>query len=179
MESKDLDKIIDGIKSELKSYMDDWYICCSKSNIKGLQLMHPMHFGWKVAEEDDLIQIVSSLTPSSTLVNIAKVDNRKLALLVTEQPINGVPIAEIMQRRPGSTDKLGLDHLAFWCPSELDLEKELSNSSVKWEHQHNEGHAWISLWFGDKNREAKFFDHTALDIAAKELSKASDSIKIN
>jgi hypothetical protein len=169
---------MDEIKSEVLSYLQDWQDFVKGPTFEDLGNLKPMHFGWKVAEESDLIQIVAELTPKSRLVNIARVDNRKLALIVTDLPIAGVPIVEIMQRRPESADKLGLDHLAFWHPSSnFDLVKLLTSSSIKWEHQQNEGHAWISLWFGDKNREAKFFDHTALDIAAKELSNASDIIK--
>lgn len=122
-------------------------------------------------------QMFAELLPNIREGHIGTVDNRKILLLVTKEPVERVPVVQLMQLRPGSSDPLGLDHVAFYCADMAGLQAALESSAEKWEHQSNPGHYWISMWFGPDKREVKFFDHTSLDLGARELSRTSATIK--
>lgn len=82
-----------------------------------------------------------------------------------------------MQRRPGSDDRLGLDHIAFLEPNPKKFKISLANTDLKWEEQDNLHHGWISVWFGyEKAYEAKLFSHTALKVAIQELSETDQRL---
>lgn len=166
-----------GLKQSLKTYFQNWQAWCREAKSFGFAELKPMHAGWKVADETALGAQVAEWLPLTEQGHIGSVDGRKIVLLALKEPLEGVPVIQVMQLRPGSSDPLGFDHVAFYCPNMAELEDVLKSSSYQWEHQSNPGHAWISLWFGDNKREVKFFDHTSLDLGAHELSEASVAIK--
>jgi hypothetical protein len=168
---------MDKIERALKMYLNDWDDWCSQEKGFAFNKLQPMHIGWKVPDELALGREIAFLLPYTKQGHIGTVDNRKIVLFVSKAPMEGIPILQIMQLRPGSTDSLGLDHVAFYCNEMSVLEDALKKTNHRWEHQSNPGHSWISLWFGDKQREAKFFDHTSLDLGAYELSETSEAIK--
>lgn len=168
---------MDDIELSLGNYLKDWQLWHPSVNSIDFATMMPMHVGWKVADEVALGQTVAELLPLTEQGHIGTVDGRKIALLALKVPTQGVPILQIMQLRPGSADPLGLDHVAFYCDNIAALEQALATSGIKWETQSNPGHSWISLWFGPHQREAKFFDHTSLDLGARELTDLSSTIK--
>ncbi len=165
------------IQEALAVFLADWADWCAEVEEYAFAELKPMHVGWKVADESTLGQKVASLLPFTEQGHIGTVDNRKIILLALKKPVETIPILQVMQLRPGSSDPIGLDHVAFYCENIVDLENFFKNSQYTWERQSNPGHAWISLWFGAHNREAKFFDHTSLDIGAQELTEASTKIK--
>ena len=170
---------MEDIKKALDTYLAAWQ-AWHKTNDVGFGKLRPTQVGWKVADEAMLGSLVDAFLPHTTQAHIGTVDNRKIAVLLLSPPVSRVPLLQIMQRRPDSTDALGLDHVAFYCPEIASLEAKLKTSRLDWEHQRNPGHAWISVWFEDadgRRQEAKFFDHTSFDIGAIELQEASDIIK--
>ena len=170
--------LMEEIKEAIKTYLHDWRDWCSHEKGFAFKDLKPMHVGWKVPDDSALGQEIASLLPHTKQGHIGTVDNRKIVLLVPNIPVEGVPILQVMQLRPGSTDPLGLDHVAFYCNEMNRLENVLKKATHKWGHQSNPGHKWISLWFGDMQREAKFFNHTSLDLGAHELSETSEAIKV-
>lgn len=165
------------LQNTLKKYFEAWGAWCNDTSAFAFASLKPMQAGWKVPTEQSLGEKLTELLPYTEQAHIGTVDNRKIALLAIKKPVVNVPVVQVMQLRPHSTDPLGLDHVAFYCPAMKDLERALKKSSITWENQGNTGHSWISLWFGDSKREAKFFDHTALDLGAKELTERSSAIK--
>ena len=170
---------MEDITQALKEYFVDWTAWCEQQHTFAFRALLPMHAGWKISDEPALGQELAMLLPFTDQGHIGTVDNRKIALLALNDLAEGVPILQIMQLRPDSSDPLGLDHVAFYCPEVTALKTALKASDYTWEEQHNTGHTWLSLWFGEKQREAKFFDHTSLDIGARELSQTSEAIKNN
>ena len=168
---------MDNIQSALKSYFTDWTAWAKTAGGYDFTMLKPMHVGWKVPDEASLGVTMTSLLPFTKQAHIGTVENRKIALLALKQPVENVPILQIMQLRPGSADPLGLDHVAFYCRDMPALQKAFEVSPYKWEQQSNPGHKWISAWFGSQQLEAKFFDHTSLDLGSRELAEASDKIK--
>lgn len=167
---------MDDITRDIAAYFDEWDIWCAKTSIFPFNTLKPVHAGWKVPDEKALGVLTAQLLPFTSQGHIGTVDNRKIILMGITEAIREVPILQLMQLSPNSTDPLGLDHVAFYCKEMGSLEKALSSSSNQWEKQQNIGHSWISLWFGPHKREAKFFDHTSLDLGSKELHESSVEI---
>ncbi len=164
-------------EADLQKYFKDWQAWSAQAKEYDFARLKPMHAGWKVPDEPALGNRITELLPFTQEAHIGTVDNRKIALLALNQPVENVPVLQIMQLRPDSSDPLGLDHVAFYCADIPSLQAALGKNAYKWERQSNPGHTWISLWFGPIQREAKFFDHTSLDLGARELTEASERIK--
>jgi hypothetical protein len=131
----------------------------------------PSTIAWKVTDIDEFNDTLSGFLKSELVIqcHIGFVDKRYIASVVFKQPIyRNVSILKLMQRRPGSTDPVGLDHADFPVNNLSSLENELkAKKVVKWSHESNEVHGWISVWFD--GTEAKFVDHIVLDVGVKEL----------
>jgi hypothetical protein len=88
----------------------------------------------------------------------------------------GIKIVKLYQRRPGSGDALGLDHLDFLAEGGADENVLSKEPSLKWTHESNGPHcSWISLWF--EGTEAKLRTDTTLNVCAKELLELDEQIK--
>lgn len=168
---------MDQLQSALETYFAEWNAWAKHATHYEFTQLKPMHAGWKVPDENALGTFMARTLQFTEQGHIGTVDDRKIALLVLKQPVEHVPVLQVMQLRPGSKDTLGLDHVAFYCNNMADLQEALEVSPEKWEHQANPGHQWISMWFGPSEREVKFFDHTSLDLGARELQQASAAIK--
>jgi hypothetical protein len=158
---------LDKINSSLKTYFKEW-----DSYIKDLDYLNltPTSVGWKVKDIQKFNKILSSSLDSKLTIqsHIGLVDHRYIASIVLSKPFyKNISVLKLMQRRPGSTDPVGLDHVDFYSNKLKSIETELNKTDIKWEFQSNEAHKWISLFFNDN--EAKFFDHTVIDVAVSEL----------
>ena len=137
----------------------------------GLPAHQPAAVGWKVADINEFNDALSGFLKSGLVAqcHIGFVDNRYIASIVFKEPIyQNIRILKLMQRRPGSTDPIGLDHADFPVEDLAAAEATLAKQKVpKWGHESNDVHGWISVWFD--GLEVKYFDHIVLDIAVKEL----------
>jgi hypothetical protein len=108
--------------------------------------------------------------------HIGFVDKRYIASVVFKEPIyKNIYVLKLMQRRPKSSDPVGLDHIDFMVNNLGVFEDELKKKQVpKWSHEANEVHGWISVWFDGS--ELKFKDHIVVDVGVKELQDAIKQI---
>lgn len=172
------DRVMEEIQNALRTYFKEWQNWLKTAKGFNFAALKPMHAGWKVPDEPALAQKFTELLPALHSGHLGTVDSRKIALLVPSEPVEGVPVLQVMQLRPGSKDSLGLDHVAFYCDNVDGLKAALQNNPEKWKEQSNSpDHMWISMWWGPNKREVKFFDHTSLDLAARDLSETSAEIK--
>lgn len=168
---------MDQIQSALETYFFEWNQWAEQATEYDFSSVRLMHVGWKVPDESALGSEVSQLLQFADQGHIATIHNRKIVLLVLKQPIEGVPVMQIIQRRPGGSEAVGLDHVAFYCKDLKPLLAALAQTDYNWQRLDGPGHQWVSLRFGDGDaREAKFFDRTSLDIAASELEEESAKI---
>jgi hypothetical protein len=88
----------------------------------------------------------------------------------------GIKILKLMQRRAGSTDPVGLDHLDFHAESEDEIKRILTNETDlnAAEESNNPLCHWHSIRFDDT--EAKLRSDTVLDICIAELQEANRKI---
>ena len=167
--------MLEEITSYLTPYETDWNSWCGNNGIDS-SLFKPTAVGWKVADSDSLARAILELLPFSPQAHIADVDNRKIGsfYLSRELPM-GLKVVKVLQRRAGSDDPLGLDHVDFTVSDIAAVEKMLKEKGIVYEWQSNQSHKWISTRTIN-NREAKFVDSTVLNIGSNELRKASHSI---
>jgi hypothetical protein len=135
----------------------------------------PNTVGWKAEDIDEFNNILGLLLSSSVVnqCHIGYVDERYIASIVFHEPIHkNIYILKLMQKRTGSSDPSGLDHVDFFVNQLRNVEDEFNNRSIgNWEYESNEAHKWISLKF--EGTEAKFVDHIVLDVCVTELKNVS------
>ncbi len=162
---------VDTVSKQAKQYFANLK---KSSNFTVLADLEPVTIGWKVKDIEEYCADLSFFLKSGLVeqCHIGAVDNRYIASLVFKKPIyKNIYIIKLMQRRPGSTDSVGLDHVDFFVNNLASMEKQLARNKVTdWGYESNQSHRWISLRFNES--EAKFVDHTVLDVCVKELQAA-------
>ena len=136
--------------------------------------------GWKTEDRAEYDRLVAELHDQADLVVETWMNGRWVAKLHLRDAklVNGAEIIKIMQRRPGSTDAVGLDHVDFYSPEVTSAEPLLKQeANLKWTWESNdviEGYDWISIWFA--GTEAKLKSDTVLDIVQAELKALNEKI---
>ncbi len=167
---------MDQMQSALGTYFAAWNAWKEQNKSYDFNCFKPMHFGWKVPNENAVSSEFSQLLPFADQGHIVTVNNRKIILLVLKQSVENVPLMQLIQRRPGGMENVGLDHVAFYCSDLEALMDALQNTQIDWKRMNGPAHQWISLHFGADNMEAKIFDRTSPDIAGNELLQAGFKI---
>lgn len=167
--------MLDQVREELELYQADWRNWLVSMKIGG-EDMTATALGWKVADIEQFAGAVNELLPHVSQAHIADVNDRKIGsfVLYDELPL-GLKVIKLMQRRSGSNDALGLDHVDITVPNLDTVEAYLKKMNVSHEWQSNDMHRWISARIIN-SREVKFVDHTVLDIGAKEMKLASKGL---
>ena len=162
-----------GIRAE--QYWQKWENFRKQHDLKEFK---PSTVAFKSQDIANFNQILGLLLDQD-LVNqchIGFVDKRYIASIVLHKPLfKDIYIIKLMQRRPNSTDPVGLDHMDFYVDRLNDIEDYFKSKDLaKWDYETNESHKWISLRFD--NTEAKFVDHLVLDVCVMELRNVSSKI---
>lgn len=136
---------------------------------KGLK---PTSIGWKTEDLDEFNRLALELRDQSEQVHFGWVNERWLGTfyLKDEALSHGLKVVKLMQRRPGSSDAVGLDHLDFYfVPGSANAKEVIqAESGLEWTEEKNGEHCeWISIWFD--GTEAKIRSDTVLDVCAKEM----------
>lgn len=166
----------------IDSYLATWHELTAMQEDSLLADLRPTAIGWKVADANEFDERYAALLGGSEQVYVERLNDRLIAkmLLGKQAALRGVRIVKIMQRRPGSPDATGLDHVDFYCPDMKLAETVLGQSDLRWTHESNgPNHPWISIWFGGTQAqpmEAKLMDHTVLEVASKNLHDANRDV---
>ncbi len=147
----------------------------NKEFFKGLK---PTAIGWKVTDLEEFDKLYADLRTQCDQIHLGWINERWLATMhLKETKLEwGIEVIKLMQRRPDSTDKTGLDHVDFQVSS-LAVTKTVlkSETNLKWTHETNNPHCeWFSVWFG--STEAKLREGTVLDVCISELKEANQHI---
>ncbi|HSX00512.1 MAG TPA: hypothetical protein VLH38_05750 [Patescibacteria group bacterium] len=128
--------------------------------------------GWKVSDPADFDKHFAFWRAYSDQVHLGWVNERWLATFhMRDQKLNGnISLVKLMQVRPGSSDRLGLDHVDFIVPVGTSAAiLKTSEPDLNVTEEANGKHAkWISIWFGQT--EAKLRSDTVLDVCIAELN---------
>ncbi|HSX36915.1 MAG TPA: hypothetical protein VLG13_02245 [Patescibacteria group bacterium] len=164
------------LQTSLGEYEAAWKAFLVDNRLEQLeQIAVPTTLSLKVANKAELFRYLEDNAGNIEQVHIGTVNDRYIASAALKEPIDNLPILKILQRRPGSSDSLGLDSIDYLVKSTEEVFRLLQGAGATIEKQHNEVHAWLSLRFGSKKQyEAKFTDHVVLEVAIKELRMTID-----
>ncbi|HSX07643.1 MAG TPA: hypothetical protein VLG11_02010 [Candidatus Saccharimonadales bacterium] len=177
--------MIDELNTALGDYRKKWQaLIKTRQNKQFFEGLKPTAIGWKTTDRAEYDRLCAELHDLAGHIVETWMNGRWTAKFhLRDSKLTGfgsdIEIIKIMQRRPGSTDAVGLDHVDFYSEEVADAEQILQDEpDLKWTNETNDiiaGYGWISLWFN--GTEAKLKSDTVLDIIRAELQEVSDKIK--
>ena len=166
--------MIEGLNTAIQEYLEKWQVLVNdRKEQTFFDSLTPTAVGWKVGTREDYTKAVAELHDDADKIVETWMNGRWIAKLhLKNDTLAGeISVIKIMQRRPGSDDALGLDHLDFYSPDFAQAEQVLKSEPIlKWSWETNDvrdGYDWLSIWFD--GGEAKLKGDTVLDIVAAEL----------
>lgn len=162
------------LKTALQAYKSAWKAFIVINHLEALEYtLEPAAISWKVEHKVALLTNLRLLADKASQVHIGTVNDRFIATAVLREPYENFPYVKILERRRAVHDPLGLDSLDYRVQ---DLERTfgvLRKARARITKESNSAHTWLSLRFGNNDQfEAKFIDHSLLDIAINELTDA-------
>jgi hypothetical protein len=173
--------MLDQITGELNTYTQKWNALIGRVQNKSFfEALKPVAVGWKVADRTEYDKLYAEIHDQCDRTIETWMNGRWVAKMHLKDAslTGGIEIIKIMERRPGSTDALGLDHVDYYSEDSHIQQALEAESDIKWSVESNDviaGYEWLSVWFD--NTEAKIKSDTVLDIIVKELEEINDHIK--
>lgn len=165
--------MIEKLQDAIQTYMVAWQATAAATRKKDFfTTLQPTAVAWKTADLPDFDKCMLELRTHADHIHIAWINERWLATIHLKANVlpENIRIVKLMQRRPGSGDAVGLDHVDFYSNVSTDELKETvaAEASLTWTEEHNGDHCkWLSIWFN--NTEAKLRTDTVVDICIEEL----------
>ena len=173
--------MLEEINSELKDYFISWQdLLASRDDANFFAALKPVALGWKVADKAEYDRIYSMLHDKCATIVETWMNGRWIAKMHLKDTTleGGITIIKLMQRRPDSTDLIGLDHVDFYTEHTDNGESVISHEpNMTWTHESNdvlEDYNWLSIWFDDT--EAKIKNGTVLHNIIRELEITNQKI---
>lgn len=171
--------MLDELSMAIKSYQTKWEaLVAARSDQRFFAAFQPTAVGWKTEDLADFDRRFAVLRELSDQIHLGWVNERWLATLhLKDTALPGdIRIVKLMQRRPGSTDATGLDHLDFLLSDDTDAKEVLmAEADLQWTEEKNGEHCkWLSIWFA--GNEAKLRRDTVLDVCIDEMHDARVSL---
>lgn len=171
--------MIDELNAATKEFISKWQLMVSTRKDKQLfSSAKPISIGWKVADLNEFDTCYAQLKGECDQIHLKWMNERWIATMVLREPSLewGMRVVKLMQRRPGSSDALGFDHLDFYTPNVGDAAKmKAQEPDLKWTDEENGLCKWTSLWFN--STEAKFRRESVVAVCINEL-KGADALLI-
>jgi hypothetical protein len=167
--------MIDELSTAVSNYQLKWKtLAASRRNRDFFDGLQPTAVGWKVVDPGDFDKRFAFLRAYSDQIHLGWVNERWLAtfhLRDQKLPWN-IGIIKLMQVRPGSSDRTGLDHVDFLAPDKISavVLKTVEPNLHATDEQNGSHCKWVSVWFADT--EAKLRTDTVLDACIAELQEA-------
>lgn len=169
--------MLDELNTAINDYWTKWQaLVAARQNKTFFESLKPTAAAWKVADRAEYDRMCGELHDQSDHIIETWMNGRWVAkFLLRDAELNGgIKIVKVMQRRPGSDDPLGFDHVDFYGPSLVETEEVLTQEkNLNWTRESNdslEGYGWLSVWF-EGGPEAKLRDDTVIDIITIELQQ--------
>lgn len=169
----------EALSQSLDKYFTKWDEYVARMGLFAVaEKMRPVAVGWKVGSRAEYRRVMSVLDNFAVQIHSVNVGKRKIATVVLEKPlVRDISVIKVIERREGSRDIVGLDHVDFYLPLVDGIAEMLERGEANWRRQGNEKYRRLSVRFGPESLyEAKIVDHTVLNIAADELNYASQKI---
>jgi hypothetical protein len=170
--------MIDELNQAVEEYQKKWRaFLAARSNKTFFEGLQPTSVGWKTTDLADFDQRFAELREQADQIHIGWINERWLATLHLRGTTisGGIQLVKLMQRRPGSSDATGLDHVDFYSSEVANAGSVLTaEPNLKWSHEENGLCKWTSLWFA--GTEAKLRTGTTLDVCVAELQEVNRHI---
>jgi hypothetical protein len=171
----------DDFNQAIEQYRHKWAALVPKAAHRQLfEDLLPTALGWKVGDIAEHDAIVAAWRDKADQIHSKWMNDRWITILYLHEPHQlawGIRTLKVLQRRPGVTDALGLDHVDFYSPKVAGSEKNLlaAEPNLHTTDEENGPCKWISVWF--EGTEAKLRSGTTLGVCATELLEADEEIK--
>ena len=170
------------IDAAVETYMQSWRkLQASAQNKSFFASLKPVAVGWKVADSEEYKKLYDACHAQCDKTIETWMNERWIAKLHLKDTTlsEGITILKLMQRRPGSSDALGIDHVDFYNADGQSIEQVLKDEpEIHWTWETNDvvdDYRWISVWFS--GTEAKVRNSTVLDTVIEELDQLNNDIK--
>ena len=171
--------MFDELNQAINQYMGKWQGFVGQRNVKEFfERLKPTAVGWKTTDLAEHDRLVNEWRDACDQIVAVWLNDRWITKMhLREQKLHSdIEIIKVMQRRPGSSDAVGLDHLDFLDMEETNTKTILSEEQgVKWTEEENVISNWTSIWFDDT--EAKLRRGTVLDVIIAELDETNNKIR--
>jgi hypothetical protein len=171
--------MFDEMNRSVDEYLGKWQAFVGQRKNKDLfERMKPTALGWKTTDLAEYDRLRNEWRDACDQIVEVWLNERWIAKLHLKDTTlsGGIEIIKLMQRRPGSTDAVGLDHLDFLDMEETNTKAILAEETgVKWTEEKNGISEWTSIWF--EGSEAKLRQGTVLDVIVAELEATNNHIR--
>lgn len=171
--------MFDELNRSIDEYMGKWQaLVNARKNKEFFERLKPIAAGWKVADFEEYERLKREWRGSMDMLFENEMNGRWIAEIHLKDTklSGGLEIIKLMQRRPGSSDALGLDNIDFMDMEETNTKAVLAEETdIKWTDEKNGLCVWTSIWFD--GTEAKLRNGTVLDVAIDELQAVNNKIR--
>ena len=171
--------MFDELNQAIDGYMGKWQaLVNARKNKEFFERLKPTAAGWKVADFEEYERLKREWRGAIDLLFENEMNGRWIAEIHLKDTklSGGLEVIKLMQRRPDSSDALGLDNIDFMDMEETNTKAVLAEETdLKWTDEKNGLCVWTSIWFD--GTEAKLRNGTVLDVAIDELQAVNNKIR--
>lgn len=170
--------MVDELREKVITYLDEWAALAELRHNKAFfESLTPTAIGWKVQDRKELLEQFAELRDQCDQIHFGWVNERWLVTLHLKDLVlpGNITVIKLMERRPGSHDPVGLDHIDFYA-GDAQIAAELKHEDdLRYNEEHNGDHcSWISVWF--EGGEAKLRNDTVFKVCADEMMEYEQNI---
>ncbi len=162
--------MVEELQKSLETYLNGWQqFADARDDKQYFAKLKPTAVGWKFTDRQELMQRLDEVRDLCDQIHFGWINERwaVCGYLRDSTLPGGVKIIKLMERRPGSTDPVGLDHVDFYTPND-DVQSHVEQEDIKWTEESNGEYCkWISVWFDQG--EAKLRTDTVFKVCADEM----------
>lgn len=165
--------MLEELNTAIDIYVAKWQkLLEGRRNKRFFEQLRPTSVGWKTEDFADFQARFIGLRDMSEQIHMKWMNERWIATMHLKDDVKlglGIEVIKLMQRRPNSKDAVGLDHIDFLIPENVDAPTILAaESGLSWTDEANgEFCKWISIWFEDT--EAKLRTNTSFSVCIAEM----------
>ena len=170
--------MFDQVNQAIDEYWGKWEALVNgRKNKEFFERLRPTSVGWKTVDLAEYDRLFAEWRSACDQIHIAWLNERWVATLHLKDAKlhHDIEIVKLMQRRPNSTDAVGLDHMDFFDMEETNTIAVLEEEGLKWTDEKNGRCVWKSIWF--ENTEAKLRPETVIDVGIAELNVVNNKIR--
>ena len=171
--------MFDELNQAIDGYWAKWSeLVKVRKNKEFFERLKPTSVGWKTEDLAEYDRLLNKWRGACDHIHAAWLNERWIAEMhLKDSKLHGnIEIIKLMQRRPGSNDAVGLDHLDFMDMEETNTKAVLAEEEdLKWTDEKNGLCDWTSIWFG--GTEAKLREGTVIDVSIAELQEVNNKIR--